>query len=287
MDFNHKDKKKINILLKNGGLVKYFNIECNKLIDIYNFINDECKNIDNCKKDDNSRDKILRKNNENYNFVLRYNGKIIPKNDTNVIEFFNNNNIIIIEKIGLLKGGGLMDFLSAIFDIGHIFVFLGKGIYFIIKMIIWLIRLALYIVLDFLSPAKIINDFLNTIKMLTYGLIITPVFFLFSLGRRFVNSIFNNMMSSLWGWDQIPKDSWDYYNSQYLNNKRGCNGKKCYSTKSGKVPFTILMGTIICPPIGVFMEYGATGWINIIVCIILTLIFYFPGLMYALICIYS
>lgn len=279
MDFNYKDKvKNLNILLKNGKNVKYLNVKCHKLIDIYTFIDNNYK----------SSNKLLQKNEKKNYFILKYDGKIIPKTDTNVNEFFNkNNNIIIIEKIGLIKGGGLMDLLSAIFDIGHIFVFIGKGIYFMIKMIIWLIRLSLYIILDFLSPARIINDFLNTIKMITYGLIITPVFFLFSLGRRFCNSVFNNMMSSLWGWDQVPKDSWDYYNSQYLNNKKGCNGKKCYSTKSGKVPFTILMGTIICPPIGVFMEYGATGWINIIVCIILTLIFYFPGLMYALICIYS
>jgi uncharacterized membrane protein YqaE (UPF0057 family) len=32
---------------------------------------------------------------------------------------------------------------------------------------------------------------------------------------------------------------------------------------------------------------GLTGWLNIIVCIFLTLLFYIPGLVYALLVIYS
>ena len=53
------------------------------------------------------------------------------------------------------------------------------------------------------------------------------------------------------------------------------------------MPFSVLLGTIVCPPLGVFMEYGFTGWFNILICLALTLLFYFPGLFYALLIIYS
>ena len=66
------------------------------------------------------------------------------------------------------------------------------------------------------------------------------------------------------------------------NNKVG-KCKKCFSTRAGKLPFSIIIGTILLPPLGVFMELGISGWINIVVCVLLTLAFYFPGLIYALI----
>jgi uncharacterized membrane protein YqaE (UPF0057 family) len=53
------------------------------------------------------------------------------------------------------------------------------------------------------------------------------------------------------------------------------------------VPFSIILGTIICPPIGVFMDVGLTGWFNIFICMLLTLMFYVPGLVYALLIIYA
>jgi len=35
------------------------------------------------------------------------------------------------------------------------------------------------------------------------------------------------------------------------------------------------------------MDMGLTGWLNILICILLTLLFYIPGLVYALLIIYS
>ena len=32
-------------------------------------------------------------------------------------------------------------------------------------------------------------------------------------------------------------------------------------TDNRKIPFKIIIGTIICPPLGVFMEYGLSGWL--------------------------
>ena len=62
--------------------------------------------------------------------------------------------------------------------------------------------------------------------------------------------------------------------------------KNAILKRDGKIPFNVIIGTIICPPLGVFMEYGLSGWINILTCILLCLFLYFPGLIYALICLY-
>jgi len=41
--------------------------------------------------------------------------------------------------------------------------------------------------------------------------------------------------------------------------------------------------TILFPPFAVFMAKGITGWVHILICLILTAMFYLPGMMYAFI----
>lgn len=43
-----------------------------------------------------------------------------------------------------------------------------------------------------------------------------------------------------------------------------------------------IVATILCPPLGVFMSYGLKGILKIVICALLTLLYYFPGLIYAL-----
>lgn len=43
-----------------------------------------------------------------------------------------------------------------------------------------------------------------------------------------------------------------------------------------------VVAMIICPPLGVFMSYGLKGIIKILICAGLTLLYYFPGLIYGL-----
>jgi uncharacterized membrane protein YqaE (UPF0057 family) len=56
--------------------------------------------------------------------------------------------------------------------------------------------------------------------------------------------------------------------------------------QQGKLPISIIMSTIFLPPLGLFMELGFKGWLNIAICAVLTLFYYFPGLIYALIILY-
>ena len=61
-----------------------------------------------------------------------------------------------------------------------------------------------------------------------------------------------------------------------------------FGFKAGKkycsniMPFRMLI-TFLCPPAGVFMAYGLGGFVQIIICMILSLFFYVPGLIYGLI----
>ena len=100
-----------------------------------------------------------------------------------------------------------------------------------------------------------------------------------------INTI-GGWMQGFWGWDQSSLTANDM-NSNYFKNINRTSGKKCYLTSSNTVPFSIILGTILCPPIGVFMDLGLTGWMNILICALLTLLFYIPGLIYALLIIYS
>jgi uncharacterized membrane protein YqaE (UPF0057 family) len=56
------------------------------------------------------------------------------------------------------------------------------------------------------------------------------------------------------------------------------SGKKyCYNL----MPFRMLI-TFLCPPAGVFMAYGMKGFVQIIICSVLSLLFYVPGLVYGI-----
>ena len=56
--------------------------------------------------------------------------------------------------------------------------------------------------------------------------------------------------------------------------------------QQGKLPISVIITTIFLPPLGLFMELGFKGWLNIALCALLTLFYYFPGLIYALIILY-
>ena len=74
--------------------------------------------------------------------------------------------------------------------------------------------------------------------------------------------------------------------SNMTKDKQCGDDDKCYKTPPGQMPFSIIIMTIICPPLGIFMQYGLSFWINIILCCLLTMIYYVPGLIYALILLY-
>ena len=196
-----------------------------------------------------------------------------------------------------MRGGDLfeeiMDFVLFPFNvifapigaIGNFFLFLIKFIVWLLQFIIWFIAFATWVFVDLLNPAKFMSDFFGTIMIIVVGIvsaIFNAITSVIALGINLIGS----WVQGFWGWDQSGLTINDR-NSKYFKSMNRANGSKCYLTTTNTVPFSIILGTILCPPVGVFMDMGITGWLNIIICALLTLLFYLPGLCYALLIIYS
>lgn len=206
----------------------------------------------------------------------------------------NNCNIIVIECFESLSGGGdITDIIGIIFQpifkpieaIGKVFVFLLQVAEWLIKFIYWFIFFIAWLFSDLLNPIKLFTDLGNSVILIVATIFSTIMNVLLGLAGFVVNSV-GMWMQGFWGWDQSSLTKNDK-NSNYFKQLDTKKGKKCYLTSQNTVPFSILLGTILCPPIGVFMDLGITGWFNILVCTLLTLVFYVPGLFYALVVIYS
>lgn len=59
------------------------------------------------------------------------------------------------------------------------------------------------------------------------------------------------------------------------------HGMRCYKGM-GANNYLNIVAIILCPPLGVFMSYGLQGILKILICAGLSLLYYFPGLIYAL-----
>jgi len=227
------------------------------------------------------------KYNKYNDFYSLHNNKLISKttNIYNYIKKYNINTLFltIIEKNK--GGGGLSSIFNAVFQIWDFVIMLYKIVMWLIMLVWWLIQFIFWVVLDLLNPLNFLTEFFNTLITIVLAACRLPVDIFMTLLSFSVN-LMGTWMQGFWGWDQSGLTKNDR-ESKYFQNLDKNKGKKCYLTKSNTVPFSVVLGTILCPPIGVFMDMGLTGWLNIIVCIFLTLLFYIPGLVYALLVIYS
>ena len=198
----------------------------------------------------------------------------------------NDKQVVTIEIIPQLKGGGIVDLVMAIGSIGELFVFAYKGVIYIIEVFLWAIEVLTWILKELADPNKLISEFGTTMTTLTFSLVMVPFQIIYNLIKKGVNFFDRTVFNGFWGWDTRPANINDEQKAAYFDENNKCNGKKCYLKRDGKIPFNIIIGTIICPPLGVFMEYGLSGWINILICILLSICLYFPGLIYALLCLY-
>jgi uncharacterized membrane protein YqaE (UPF0057 family) len=192
--------------------------------------------------------------------------------------------MLFIEVGYKMKGGaGLISAFMSIIEIGKVFLILLDIIIWFAKFIAWLIFFIAWL-LKFLLY-DLIFDLYNSVMLIVITICTLPLQMVQAAAAAIVNGI-GGWMTSIFGWDQTNLTKRDK-NSRYFQKMDRNKGKKCYLTNNNTVPFSILLGTLICPPIGVFMDLGATGWLNIVICVLLTLLFYIPGLVYALLIIYS
>jgi uncharacterized membrane protein YqaE (UPF0057 family) len=239
---------------------------------------------------------IISTNNKKYYIC---NGKLINPNiqlsDLNGNKSYDKS--YSIECFDSLVGGNFLDLIlkpiEIIFEvifkpiaaIGNVFIFLLQLLIWLGKFIYWFIFFMIWLFSDLLNPVKLISDFWNSIMLIVVTIFSTIMNVFLGIMAVITNSV-GGWMQGFWGWDQSGLTKNDK-NSNYFKGIDRVKGKKCYLTNSNTVPFSVLLGTILCPPIGVFMDMGLTGWFNIFICTILTVLFYVPGLFYALLVIYS
>lgn len=140
-----------------------------------------------------------------------------------------------------------------------------------------------WVVTDFLNPFYILQD-LSKGVLVVIRLIILGVLDMLSGALKFiVNLIFEPIVSGFWGY--TPKKN-EFDPNDKSQAAKCAAGKRCFKQPQSKVAFPVIISTIILPPMGLFMELGLKGWMNLIICSLLTLFYYFPGLIYALIILY-
>ena len=228
---------------------------------------------------------------EDNNLQFRINNKNIsfqPIGEFNTITEilkFNNidvNFLINVEWSGRLKGGIFMLLINMTIAIFKFILFIPKFLIWVVEFIIYLIKLLVYLI-KLAIDATSVDGIMGLVNFISGEIVLAPFKVFFALLKKFVNSLGDMTVKAIWGVDNVDNVG----NPDSDEGDNACMGdKKCYKTPDGTVPFSVVIATILCPPVGVFMEYGILGWFNILICSLLTLMFYFPGLIYALILLY-
>ena len=238
----------------------------------------------------------------------------IPNNDRET-----RNNFTVVDVQPRIRGGsvksmfasffrGIINGFMAIFKpivkpligIANAFLMLIKAIAYFIMLITWFIKFLAWIFTEVLP--SIPTDIFGLVRFIAAILIDAVVGTFMYYFRKIFNSTGSTVIgATLSGWDNNP-DADDtsraksHTASEFedaktnsdtdTENQPSCEGRKCYRTEAGTVPWTVILATVLFPPAGVFMELGLHGWLQILVCLLLTFMFYFPGLIYALIVLY-
>ena len=257
---------------------KIKDLKCKLCLDINNKYNNTIKKVEKLKKNT-----IQKNNNIQKNARIIFNNIILNENNyeqkfLNKIQYQKDIHLEIIYDI---KGGFIMDVIDAVINIFKLLVSIPKAILFVLRLLLWLIKFMIYIIaLLFNIIDK--DGILALIKFITSEILLAPINFIMLYVKKFINNLGNLTFMAISGTDNVKYD--DEEPTEFHNDK--CYQEKCYRTGDGRIPFSVIIMTILCPPLGVLMEYGITGWLNILICTLLTMALYFPGLLYALILLY-
>ena len=165
-----------------------------------------------------------------------------------------------------------------------VFIFLIKLIIWFGQFLVWLVQFILFM---FETLVEMPKDFFKSIIAIVASVLLAIPQTVINIIKSSSELFLKYVVSGFWGWDKVPNSSDDYNKGKYWSKHKGDDKGKCYVAEDGRIPFTVLMGTIVMPPIGVFMTLGLTGWFHIFICTLLTLAFYFPGLIYGLMIVYA
>ena len=197
--------------------------------------------------------------------------------------------------------GALGDIFGVLEDIGAAVDAIGKFFIGLTNFAIWAFDFIKFLVIDVLNPINLLNDITDlSIPQTLITIIIQSIIKMF---RYLVNEILNPIVKKIFGWDtrSVEPDGDDQktkkcFKSSDIRSNR--NIKHIDGKDDGEeitfedevrntVPLNVLIATILLPPLGVFMKFGLVNWVNILITGTLTMLFYIPGLIYALVLLYT
>jgi len=206
--------------------------------------------------------------------------------------------VVAVDWFYPVRGGFIIEVIEAVIGIFKFLLYIPKAFIWLGRMILWCIKTVIFLIV-LVSQVMSKDGILGLVRFVAQEILMAP----FILAGTFLSRIVNSFgQQTVGGWltgaDNAPDDndpdrptSLDDPDADIDNlpSDPVCpngDGRKCYRTPDGGVPPTVIMATVLFPPAGVFMELGLTGWLQILVCLLLTFMFYFPGLIYALIVLY-
>lgn len=160
-------------------------------------------------------------------------------------------------------------------SIGKSLESMGKMFIALFKILGWLFKFIVYILGEVLNPFNLFKDLYSGFVALPRVLINVMVRLVLTFSKYIVDKVLNPIMNKVFGWDIKNEPS------------KGDKEKKCYKADEGKVPMSVILSTIVLPPLGVFMRFGLRRWMDIFIAGGLSILYYFPGLIYALVLIYT
>ena len=217
-------------------------------------------------------------------YFITSGGKLIKKDHDFNKSLTSTYQLHIKMKGGLGIGGDIMGVLDDIAGGFKKLAVIGDFFKGIPKFFKWVfVDLFKWLFIDFLHPYFIAHDIARGVLTVLRVIILTILDVLSGIVRSLVNLVFEPIISGFWGYTPSDKE----INKNDKSEAAKCaKGKRCFEQPKTKVAFPVLISTIILPPLGLFMELGLKGWMNLLLCAILTLFYYFPGLIYALIILY-
>jgi uncharacterized membrane protein YqaE (UPF0057 family) len=180
--------------------------------------------------------------------------------------------------------GGVNDIRETFNSLGEgigVLKSIGKAIGSFFKVVFWVFKFTFYIVGELLNPFNLFNDLSNSFVSIPRIIINVIVRLVVSFSKYIINNILNPIINKAFGWD-INIDAEDKDKDKDVKR----TDTKCYKAEEGTLPNTVIMSTILLPPLGIFMRFGLQKWLEILIAGALTMLYYIPGLIYSFIMIW-
>lgn len=189
-----------------------------------------------------------------------------------------------------------------------IFISLFSALEWIINIPMWVINGVFYVIsiladilllmILYLNPITLMKGIVKMIFFLVKIIIVFFIDIIKNLLKGIIDYFLNQFRDGLWGIPHGPDKHAEHDGELPVNeDKLGAfvhhhdnhdmidgpiyKPLRCYKG-IGANGYLNIIAIIICPPLGVFMSYGLSGWLKILISAGLSLFYYFPGLVYAL-----